>query len=77
MKDKVTKQATEVFTTTKRVVGNAEHFVLAVALLICATYNYLTLPGVSPEYYIRLTASVIIALKGTYEVIRFFNKEAK
>ena len=50
MKDKVTKQATEVFTTTKRVVGNAEHFVLAVALLICATYNYLTLPGVSPEY---------------------------
>ena len=80
MREKLTKHAKRVYTTTRRIVDNAEHFVLAIALIICAGYNWydLTIREVNDvEFYVRLTASVVIALKGGLEVIRFFNKETK
>lgn len=78
MKDKAKKSAVEAKNTVTRVVGNAEHLVLAVALVVCAGYNYydLTIREVgNVEYYARLVASVVIALKGAIEIFNFFNKE--
>lgn len=78
MKDKVTKQVTESYRTVKRIVDNAEHLVLASSLIITAGYNWYDLtirPVGKVELYIRLFASVVIALKGAIEVLKFFNKE--
>lgn len=69
---------TEGVTTTKRVIDNAEHFVLAMALVICASYNYYDLtirPVGNVEYYVRLVGAVVIVLKGAWETLQFFNKQ--
>jgi cytochrome c biogenesis protein CcdA len=76
--NKVTSKVTNTYTATRRVIENAEHFVLAVSLVIVAFYNWydLTIRSVGEvEQYVRLFASVVIALKGAVEIIRFFNKE--
>ena len=77
-KTKVKKTTTDTFTTAKRVVENAEHLVLALSLVICASYNYYDLtirPVGDVEYAIRIVASVVIVLKGAWETFTFFNKE--
>lgn len=78
MKDKMKFKVHETYSTGKRIIENAEHFILATALVICATYNYYDLtirPVGDVEYYVRLVASVVIFLKGTIELIRFFDKQ--
>lgn len=80
MKEKVTKKAQNAFDTSKRVVENAEHLVLALSLVITAAYNYYDLtirPVGDVEYAVRLVASVVIVLKGAYETFTFFNKEKR
>lgn len=77
-KEKVTKQVDKTYSSIKRVIENAEHFVIATALVIVASYNYYDLtirPVGEVEYYIRLAASITIFLKGSIEVIRFFDKQ--
>ena len=63
--------------TTSRVVRNGEHFVQAVALLVLAGFAYSQLEEVSNDvlYYAVLASLIIVGLRGSYEVIRFLNKE--
>lgn len=80
MKEKMKYKVNETFTTGKRIIENAEHFVLATALVICAAYNYydLTIRTVgNVEYSVRVAAAVVIGLKGAWEVMSFFSKYKK
>lgn len=75
--NKVKKTVTETVNTTGRVIRNAEHFVQAVALLILAGFAYVQVKEVTNDVlYVAVLASlIIVGLRGTYEVIRFLNKE--
>ena len=75
--NKVKAKATETVQTTGRVVKNAENFVQAVSLLVLAGFAYSQLKEVSNDvlYYAVLASLIIVGLRGSYEVIRFLNKE--
>lgn len=65
---------------SKTAVQNAAHLVEGSALLIAAYYNYLTAHhahGISSfELKVRVAASVVIGLRGAYELGRWLaNKE--
>ena len=74
---KVKKTVSETVNTTARVVKNAEHFVQAVALLVLAGFAYIQVKDVTNDvlYFAVLASLIIVGLRGTYEVIRFLNKE--
>lgn len=74
---KVKKTVSETVSTTARVVKNAEHFVQAVALLVLAGFAYIQVKEVTNDvlYFAVLASLIIVGLRGTYEVIRFLNKE--
>lgn len=74
---KVKDKATEVVTTTKRVVGNAEHFVQAASLLTVAAFSYQQLPHANLPSAVQVlitVALVVIGLRGAYELFRFLDK---
>jgi len=67
----VTREARDIF-------DNAEELVLSVSLLVCAFYNYydLSIRGVgNVEYYVRLTASVVIAVWGANLLVQHFKRK--
>jgi hypothetical protein len=78
MKYSIKDKTKEVVTTTKRVITNSERFVQGTALLVTSGYNYYDLtirPVAEVEFYIRAAATVVIALRGAYELIRFLDKD--
>lgn len=70
-----TKQAV---TSTKRVISNGEQFVQAVSLLTIAVFSYTQLHAHkfdAPVQWIVTVALVVIGVRGTYELIKFLDKE--
>lgn len=74
---KVKAKAAETVQTTGRVVRNGENFVQAVALLILAGFAYVQVKEVTNDvlYFAVLASLIIVGLRGSYEIIRFLNKE--
>lgn len=64
--------------TGKRVFNNAEQFIMAIALLVVAVSAYDYQRQVQLNDYARavvVVSLVIIGLRGTYELIRFLDKD--
>lgn len=62
----------------KRVVLNTEHFIQAVSLLTTAGFTFYARDKVELDkyaYYLITFALVVIGLRGTFELIKFLNKE--
>lgn len=75
---KLKEKTTEVFTTTKRVIANAEHFVQAASLLAVSVFSYTQLKEAnlpSTAQVLMTVALVVIGLRGTYELFRFLDKK--
>ncbi len=69
MKYKIKDKAQTVYRDVNTVFANTQQLVMAIALVVCATYNAWTLQNavVSKfEYYSRLGASVIVACTAAY-----------
>lgn len=78
MKDKVNKQVKQAVQEGRNIFENAEELILSVSLLVCAFYNYydLSIRGVgNVEYYVRLTASVVIAVWGANLLVQHFKRK--
>lgn len=78
--EKIKKQVSDTYKTTKTVINNAEEFVIAVSLLISTFYNYYDLsirPVGQVEYTVRLGAVVITSFVGFYLLVKHFNKKGK
>lgn len=78
LKNNLKTNVANTVSTTKRVIGNAEEFVLASSLVIVSIYNAydLAIRLVDDiEFYVRAFASVVIGIKGAWAVIQFFNKK--
>lgn len=75
--NKVKKTVSETTKATGRVVRNGENFVQAVALLVLAGFAYVQVKDVTNDvlYFAVLASLIIVGLRGTYEVIKFLNKE--
>lgn len=78
--EKVKKQAKELSEATKRVINGLEEFVIGVAIMVTAGYNFYDLtirPVGNVEYTVRLASSVVVALSGAWLLARHFNNRAK
>jgi hypothetical protein len=78
VKDKISKRSKQVVQEGRDIFENMEELVLSVALLVCAFYNYydLSIRGVgNVEYYVRLTASVVIAVWGANLLVQHFKRK--
>ena len=78
MKDRLKKQSKQVIQEGRDIFENAEELILSVSLLVCAFYNYydLSIRGVgNVEYYVRLTASVVIAVWGANLLVQHFKRK--
>jgi hypothetical protein len=74
---KVKESATQVLSTTKRVISNGETFIQAVSLLVIASWSYHTLHQVKVAeavQWVVTVALVVIALRGFYELFKFLDK---
>lgn len=72
------KSIQEFWESSKRVALNAEHFVQAVSLLATAGFSFYARDKVELDayaYYFITVALVVIGLRGTYELLKFLNKE--
>ena len=75
---KVKEELNKALESAKRVVKNCEHFVQAVSLLTTAGFSFYARDRVELDayaYYLITFAIVVIALRGSHEVIKFLNKE--
>lgn len=72
MKEKARKQVNDSFTLVKETVQGLEDMAIAVALLICAFYNYdtLTADKAPLEYWARLVSSAVIGLFGAWLLVK-------
>lgn len=78
MNDKVKKISKQVTTEARSIFDSAEEFILSTSLLICAFYNYYDLSirtTGNVEYYVRLIASVVIALWGAQLLVVHFRRK--
>ncbi len=75
--NKVKAKTTQTVQSTARVIKNGEIFIQAVALLVLAGFAYIQLKEVTNDVlYVAVLASlIIVGLRGSYEIIKFLNKE--
>jgi len=80
MKYSIKETTQKATTSVKRIVTNGEAFAQAVALLIVAGFSYYATLKLSLNVYALYAvrgAIAIIALRGTYEFIRFLDAERR
>lgn len=74
---KVKEKTTEIVTTAKRVINNAETFIQATALLSLVVFSYSQLDEANlpvwGQWFIT-AALVIVGLRGVYEYYKFLDK---
>lgn len=75
---KVKQEANKVAKSTQRVIRNSESFGQAVSLLIVAAFSYSQLHNhtfhIAVQWVVTI-ALVVIGLRGTYELIKFLDKD--
>ena len=75
--ERIKTKATEAYSTTKRVVLNAEQFAQAVALLIVSgkTVQILQTVDGQVERYVLSAAVAVVGLRAFVELIKFLDKK--